>query len=57
MRIKHFSKGKFYLIECPQGTRVVRCSEETAVVGLDGCDRAGARDYAAFLGFFSLEPS
>jgi hypothetical protein len=22
-----------------------------------GCDRAGARDYAAFLGFFSLEPS
>ena len=24
---------------------------------LDGCDRAGARDYAAFLGFFSLEPS
>ena len=24
---------------------------------LDGCDRAGARDYAAFLGFFFLEPS
>jgi hypothetical protein len=24
---------------------------------LNGCDRAGARDYAAFLGFFSLEPS
>ena len=23
----------------------------------DGCDRAGARDYAAFLGFFFLEPS
>ena len=22
-----------------------------------GCDRAGARDYAAFLGFFFLEPS
>src|SRR5208283_2863836 len=22
-----------------------------------GCDRAGAKDYAAFLGFFSLEPS
>jgi hypothetical protein len=21
-----------------------------------GCDRAGARDYAAFLGFFFLEP-
>ena len=38
MRIKHFSKGKFYLIECPQGTRVVRCSEEPAVVGSDGHD-------------------
>ena len=25
--------------------------------GLKGCDRAGARDYAAFLGFFFLEPS
>ena len=24
---------------------------------LKGCDRAGARDYAAFLGFFSLDPS
>ena len=24
---------------------------------LVGCDRAGARDYAAFLGFFSLDPS
>ena len=24
---------------------------------LIGCDRAGARDYAAFLGFFFLEPS
>ena len=23
----------------------------------EGCDRAGARDYAAFLGFFSLDPS
>ena len=22
-----------------------------------GCNRAGARDYAAFLGFFFLEPS
>jgi len=22
---------------------------------LNGCDRAGAKDYAAFLGFFSLE--
>ena len=25
--------------------------------GQEGCDRAGARDYAAFLGFFFLEPS
>ena len=24
---------------------------------LNGCDRAGAKDYAAFLGFFFLEPS
>ncbi len=23
---------------------------------VNGCDRAGARDYAAFLGFFFLEP-
>jgi hypothetical protein len=23
----------------------------------NGCDRAGAKDYAAFLGFFFLEPS
>ena len=26
-------------------------------LGYDGCDRAGARDYEAFLGFFSLDPS
>ena len=38
MRIKHFSKGKFYLIECPPGTRVVRCSEQPALVGSDGHD-------------------
>jgi Zn ribbon nucleic-acid-binding protein len=25
VRIKHFSKGKFYVIQCPQGTRVIRC--------------------------------
>ena len=25
--------------------------------GRGGCDRAGARDYEAFLGFFSLDPS
>jgi len=27
------------------------------LVECKGCDRAGARDYAAFLGFFFLEPS
>ncbi len=26
-------------------------------LGVEGCDRAGARDYAAFLGFFFLDPS
>lgn len=25
MRIKHYSKGKFYLIGCPYGTGVIRC--------------------------------
>ena len=32
-----------------------RVTEQLAT--LDGCDRAGARDYEAFLGFFSLDPS
>ncbi len=26
MRIRQYSQGKFYLIECPNGTRVVRCA-------------------------------
>ena len=26
MRIRVYSRGKFYLIECPDGTRVVRCA-------------------------------
>jgi hypothetical protein len=26
MRIRHYSKGKIYRIECPDGTRVVRCA-------------------------------
>ena len=38
MRIRHFSKGKFYVIQCPPGTRVVRCSEDPALVGPDGHD-------------------
>ena len=45
----------------------IRCTDESPVpsivmtasrrVQFGGCDRAGARDYAAFLGFFFLEPS
>jgi hypothetical protein len=38
MRIRHFSKGKFYVIECPPGTRVFRCSEQPALVDPDGHD-------------------
>ena len=26
MRLRVYSKGRFYLIECPDGTRVVRCA-------------------------------
>ncbi len=29
MRIRVYSKGKFYLIECPHGTRVVRCAVDS----------------------------
>lgn len=32
MRIKHFSKGKFYLIACPRGTRAIRCWGQSALV-------------------------
>jgi hypothetical protein len=32
MRIKHFSKGKFYLIGCPPGTRVIRYWGPAALV-------------------------
>ena len=38
VRIKHFSKGKFYVIQCPQGTWVVRCSAPPAVVEPFGHD-------------------
>ena len=38
MLIKHFSKGKFYLIGCPPGTRVIRCLEQSAPVDRDGHD-------------------
>ena len=30
MRVRHHAQGKFYTIECPEGTRVVRRSEQSA---------------------------
>jgi Zn ribbon nucleic-acid-binding protein len=30
MRVKHHAQGKFYVIECPEGTRLVRRSEQPA---------------------------
>jgi hypothetical protein len=40
MRIRHHSKGKFYLIECPDGTKVVRrmrrVSHDHLVVPFEG---------------------
>ena len=40
MRIRHHSKGKFHLIECPDGTRVVRprrqVSQDHLVVPFEG---------------------
>jgi Zn ribbon nucleic-acid-binding protein len=38
MRIKHFSKGKFYLIACPPGTRVIRCWGQATPLDPDGHD-------------------
>ena len=29
MRVRHYAQGKFYTIECPQGTEVVRRSDST----------------------------
>ena len=29
MRIRIYSNGKFYLIECPGGTRIVRCARHS----------------------------
>jgi hypothetical protein len=49
MRIRFYSKGKFYLIECPGGTRVVRAvrsvpaqadSHDRLIVPLDGRELA-----------------
>jgi predicted RNA-binding Zn-ribbon protein involved in translation (DUF1610 family) len=30
MRVKHFAQGKFYTIQCPEGTTVVRRSDQPA---------------------------
>ena len=30
MRVRHHAQGKFYSIECPEGTRIVRRSEQPA---------------------------
>ena len=30
MRVKHYAQGKFYVIQCPEGTRVVHCSDLSA---------------------------
>jgi ribosomal protein S27E len=30
MRVRHYAQGKFYTIECPEGTRVVRRTEQPA---------------------------
>jgi hypothetical protein len=39
MRIRHYSKGKFYLIECPDGTKVVRCAVRAVSARADSHDR------------------
>ena len=39
MQIRHYSKGKFYLIECPDGTKVVRCSLQSASDSTDSHER------------------
>jgi hypothetical protein len=38
VHIKHFSKGTFYVIHCPPGTRVVRYSAQPALGEPDGHD-------------------
>jgi Zn ribbon nucleic-acid-binding protein len=39
MRIRHFSQGKWYEIECPEGSRVERASGRPAPGGAPGADR------------------
>ena len=38
MRIRVYSKGKFYLIECPDGTTVVRCAVHSVPARADSHD-------------------
>jgi hypothetical protein len=33
MRVKHYAQGKIFTIECPEGTRIVRRSEQPAEGG------------------------
>jgi hypothetical protein len=39
MRVRVYSKGKFFLIECPDGTRVVRFAVDSGSDGADSHDR------------------
>src|SRR4051794_13447320 len=39
MRIRHFSKGKWYEIECPEGSRVERGSDRPVPGGVPLADR------------------
>ena len=39
MRIRVYSKGKFHLIDCPDGTMVVRCAVQAVPDGEDSHDR------------------
>jgi predicted RNA-binding Zn-ribbon protein involved in translation (DUF1610 family) len=38
MRVRHYAQGKFYTIECPEGTRIVRNSTFRASGKPDPCD-------------------
>ena len=39
MRVRHYSKGKFYVIACPRGTKVVRTSPHASDDQADSHDR------------------
>ena len=38
MRVRHYAQGKFYTIQCPEGTRVLRNSAFRASGKPDPCD-------------------